>query len=311
VLVQALHPPDATPSIKRAWTGGDAAGARALAEQDLRDAITSGPLQQQGFAVEALARVRAPAAAQLLYAALKASLDVRVKAARALGELGLPDAAPKVRAALDGSGDPVKVELAAVLYRLGDKAGQEILNRALKDPAKRLDAALAMAESGDDSGRAVLADVLAPGRAGRGQWRRAAGGLVKLGDANARKLLEAELAQPDVTRSVGAAELLARAGDAGAQEYLARVVAGKKVTRMGDAAMALARLGDKRALGWVVDGLASSDPDERKLAIAICGLLAADATRHIGAIATLATDDPVPSVRMTAEAALLGLLDVR
>ncbi|HEX7841190.1 MAG TPA: protein kinase [Kofleriaceae bacterium] len=296
-----------SPTIESMFAAGDAAGGRALAEHNLRDAIASGTLQQQGFAVDAIALARVPATAPLLYTALKASPEVRVKAARALGELALPDAAPKVRAALAASGDRIKIELAAVLYRLGDKDARAILNRATEDPGMRLAAASAMAESADDAGRAVLADILEATPPGRESWRRAAGGLVALGDARARKLLEGELAQPDVTRSVGAAELLARAGDAKARELIARDAADKDFSRPGDAAVALARLGDKRALGWVVTGFASSDVDERKLALAICGMLAADATTHTGTIAKLATDDPDLRVRMTAEAVLLGL----
>jgi HEAT repeat protein len=142
---------------------------------------------------------------------------------------------------------------------------------------------------------------------GRKQWRRAAGGLVRLGDAGSRKLLEGELAQPDAARSVGAAALLARAGDAGARAQLARSAADPEFARSGEAAVALARLGDLRALGWVARGLASSDAEERKHALAVCGALAPDAATHAGAIAKLATDDPDPSVRMTAEAVLLGL----
>jgi HEAT repeat protein len=299
------------PAIKDLVLAGDLAGARPIAEQHLRDAISSGTLQQQGFAVDALALVRLPAAAPLLYAALKGAPEVRVKAARALGELALPDAAPKVRAALAESGEKLKVELAAVLYRLGDKDARAILQRAIEEPGLRLTAALAMAESGDDAGRATLADIVEATPPGREQWRRAAGGLLTLGDARARKLLEAELAQPDAARSVGAAELLARAGDARARELLARVAADQDFARRGDAAVALARLGDQRALGWVVDGFKSADPDERTLALAVCGLRVDGAATHTGAIATLATDDPDLRVRVTAEAVLLGLGGIR
>jgi len=299
--------PAAPRSIKDAVDAGSIAGGRALANQDLQGAIASGDLQRQGFAVDALARARVPAGAPLLYAALEAAPEVRVKAARALGDLVLPDAAPKLRRRLAESGDKVKVELAAAGYRLGDKDARAILMRAIQDPGMRLVAALAMAESADDGGRAVLADVVGTMPPGREQWRRAAGGLVKLGDANARKLLESELAQPDPARSVGAAELLARAGDAGARELLARVVADKDFARRGDAALALARLGDRRALDWVGDGLASTDPEDRMLALSVFGTLATGATGNTRAIATIATDDPDPRVRMTAEAIVLGL----
>jgi HEAT repeat protein/tRNA A-37 threonylcarbamoyl transferase component Bud32 len=295
------------PTIAGMVAAGDAAGARAHAEQDLREVIASGTLEQQGVVVDALGLARVPAAAPLLYAALDGPVDVRVKAARALGELALPDAATKVRAALDESGGPIRVELAAVLYRLGDKDARAILKRATEDPSMRLTAAIAMAESSDDAGRAVLAEVLEAMPRGCDPWRRAAGGLLALGDANARKLLESELAQPDATRSVGAAELLARAGDARARELLARDAADQEFAQQGGAAAALARLGDHRALGWVAGGLASADADERKLALSICGLLAAGATTHARAIAKLATDDPDLRVRMIAEAVLLGL----
>src|SRR5262249_10541830 len=159
---------------------------------------------------------RVPAAAPLLYAALDGPADVCIKAARALGELALPDAAPKVRAALPGSGGRIRVELAAVLYRLGGQdAGASLkrptespsTERTTEDPSMRLTAAIAMAESSDAAGRAVLAEILQAEPRGGDRWRRAAGGLVALGDAGARKLLESELAQPDATRSVGAAEL--------------------------------------------------------------------------------------------------------
>lgn len=284
------------------------ARVRALAEQHLREAIGSGTLQQRGFAVDALALAHSPAGTRLLYLALQGPPDVRVKAARALGELGLPDAATRLRDALAQSGDKLKVEISAALYRLGDQDVHMILKRATEEPATRLTAALAMADAGDDAGRAVLADVLQTLDEARADgWRLAAGGLLELGDAAPRKALEAELAQPDATRAVGAAALLARAGDARAREQLARNTADEDFTRRGEAAVALARLGDQRALGWVAQGFASPDDEERKLALAVCGLLAAHATTHTGAIAKLAADDPNESVRMTAEAVLLGL----
>src|SRR6185503_10498848 len=189
--------PPARRSIADAFAAGDAAGARALAEDDLRDAIASATLQRQGFAVDALALARAPATAPLLYVALRSPPEVRLKAARALGELALPDAAPKVRAALAESGEKLKVELAAVLLQLGDRDARPIVVRALDDRGQQLTAALALADAGDSAGRAVLAETVRALPAGREPWRRAAAALVKLGDASARKLLQGELSQPD------------------------------------------------------------------------------------------------------------------
>jgi HEAT repeat protein len=249
-----------------------------------------------------------PAGAPLLYLALGGPPDVKVKAARGLGELGLPDAARRVRQALAGSGEKLKLELAAALYRLGDRDARAMLRRGLEEPSMRLTAALAMAEAGDDTGRTVLADIVQTATAGGPSWRRAAGGLLALGDASARRLLDGELAQPDAARSLGAAELLARAGDEKARALLARAAADEEErARPGEAAAALARLGDRRAVGWIARGLASPDAEARRLALAICGMLAADATGHTAAIAKLAADDPDLRVRMTAEAVLLGL----
>ncbi len=300
--------PATTGSIKDKQATGDLDAMHTLAEQSVHDAIASGNLQQQGQAVDALALVHAPKAAPLLYLALKGSPELRVKAARALADLALPDAAPKVRAALGESGDKVKVELAVSLHRLGDKDALAILKRAVGDPGMRLTAAVALADAGDDKiARPVLADIFESTPAGREQWRRAAGGLLKLGDAKARAALEGELAQPDATRSVPAAELMARAGVPKAPEYLARVVADKDFTRRGEAAVALARLGDNHGLVWVPDGLASADVEERKLAIATCALLPDGGAKYVREIAGLASDDPDRSVRLTAAAALLVL----
>jgi len=302
--VVQVKPP---PTLEQLILAGDLAEAHKRAAQDLLAAIEHGSLQDQGFAVDALGMARVKQGAPLLYQALKASSpDVLVKAAHALADLGLPDAAPKLRAALSGAGGKVSVELAAALFRLGDKDARAALLRALEDPGQRLIAAAALADAADDGGRAVLIDLIETMPHEREAWRRAAGALLKLGDANARKLLEAELAQPEPLRSVGAAALLARARDANARDQLVRAVADPDFTRRGEAALALARLGDRRAADWIPDGSASGDAEQRAFAAAICGLLGADAAAHTKALAA-ATNDKVPSVRMSAEAAVLGL----
>jgi len=294
-------------SIKDLYVAGNAEGARGLAKQHLAEAIGSGQLQQQGFAAEALGMAHVPAGAPLLYTALGKELDVRVKAAQALGKLGLPDAAPKLRAALAASGERGKVEIAAVLYRLGDKDARAILVRPIEDQRLRLIAASALAETSDDAARGMLAEILKSNERGTERWLRAAGGLVKLGDGPARKLLEGELSQADGPRAVGAAAMLAGAGDAKARDQLVREMSDDSFPRAGDAAVALATLGDKRALGWVTRGFASDDAEDRLRALEICGLFPTDAATHREMIATIATSDTQLRVQLTAEAVLLGL----
>ncbi|MBA2544160.1 MAG: protein kinase [Deltaproteobacteria bacterium] len=275
------------------------------AETAIKEAIASGNLQQQGQAVDALALVRHINTAPHLYTALKGSPEIRVKAARALGDLELPDAAPKIRAALAESGDKVKVELAAVLVKLGDKDALAILKRAVSDPGMKLAAAIALAESGDDkTAKPVLAELFESTPAGREQWRRSAYGLTKLGDAKAKAALEGELAQPDAARAVAAAELLALTGDAKAKDYLKRVGVDPDFARRAEATIALARMGSSDTATWLDNGFKSADAEERKLAIAISALIK-DITRD-GELAKLAADDPDRSVRLTAAAALIA-----
>ncbi len=300
----------ASPStIKQQFAAGDHGAVQKLAEASLHEALASGDAAQQNQAVDALAGASAPAGAPLLYLALKGSPEIRVKAAHALGELALPDGAPKVRAALDDSGDKVRVELAATLYALGDKDALAILKRAVGDPGVRLTAAVALATAGDDKdAHPVLADIMEGTPAGREQWRRAAAGLWKLGDAKAKSALDAELAQPDAARAVAAAMLLAGGGDAPARAYLVRVAADKDFARRGEASAALAQLGEASALDWATDGLRSTDVEERKLAIAACARLARrGGDKLAGGVAGLATDDPDRGVRLAADAALLAL----
>jgi serine/threonine-protein kinase len=284
------------------------AAAVAIGEPALRAAIASGDPQLQGQAVDALALVSIPKGAPLLYTALKGGPELRVKAARALAAMKLPDAAPKVRAALDDSGDRVRVELAASLTALGDKDALAIMRRAASDPAMRLVAAAALADAGDASdARPVLTEIFDTTPEGREQWRRAAGGLLAIGDDRGRLALEAELSQHDPTRVVAAAEILVAHGDPKAHDLLARIAADPDHANRGAAALVLARLGDAAALDWVATGLASSDAAERKQAIAACAQLAARAQAFARTIAKLATDDPDRSVRLAADAAAMAL----
>jgi hypothetical protein len=137
---------------------------------------------------------------------------------------------------------------------------------------------------------------------GRDQWLRAAQALLALGDDKAKAALEAELSQADPLRATSAAEVLAKTQPK-ALDLLGRQVADPEFARRGDAAVALARLKDERAKAWVPTGLKSSDPEERKLAIAVVALL--EDTARAGELAALAEADPDRGVQLTAAAALL------
>jgi serine/threonine-protein kinase len=306
-----VDPPPASPrgpSFKALFASGGAAAVRHQAELDLRETITSGRLQERGIAIDAIAASHSPAGAPLLYIALGGPPEIAPKAARALGELALPDAAPELRTAYGKVDQLIRNDVAAVLFRLGDKDARAGLVSMLGQPGvTRFTAATALAAGGDDAGRAVLGDFIASRPQGSDQWRRAAIGLVELGDPHAHALLESELSQTDPVRAVGAATALARAGDTRAKDQLGRMVGDAKLARSGAAAVALAELGDPRAVEWIDRGLASADADDRVHALAVCGLTAAAAASHAAAIAQIATDDQELRVRMTAEAVLLGL----
>jgi HEAT repeat protein len=285
----------------------ETAKAPPIGEPALRVAIASGEPQLQGQAVDAIALASPAKAAPLLYTALHGGPELRVKAARALAAMQLPDAAPKVRDALQASGDRVRVELAASLIALGDKDAVAIVKRGTANPATRLIAAVALADTGHpDDARPALVEIFEATPEGRDAWRRAARGLAAIGDDRGRVALRGELAQHDPTRAVAAAEILAAQGDPKAHELLARVAADPDHASRGDAALALARLGDAAALDWVATGFASRDPGERKQAIAACALLAKQAGPCAQTVAKLASDDPDRSVRLTADAAVMA-----
>jgi HEAT repeat protein len=308
--------PDAAPrpaeSIRSKLDSGDLAGARELAAQGLRDALGSGNSQQKSAALAALEQVPTPETAPFLYGLLTGTPEIRIRAARALRQLELPDAAPKLWSALETSGDKVKVELAACLLSLGDKSAIAIVKRALEEPGNKLVAAVALATTGDKAlgalARPILEEIFGSTPEGRETWRWAAEGLLAIGDVGAKQALAAELFQRDASRAVAAAALLFAAGDEGARGYLERALADPEYTRRGEAALALARGHSTAGLRWVAQGLKSGDADERKMAIAVAALLWKDGgDEHRTELATLASGDPDPGVRLVTDAALLRL----
>ncbi len=279
---------------------------RAIAEEPLREALLSKDLAEAGDAVAALELAATPRTASLLYLALQGPPELRRQAANVLGRLDVPEAAPRVRAALDASGDRLRVELAAVLAELGDHDATAILRRGLEEPGARLLAAVGLVAAGEgETARPVLQEIFARAPRGRAEWTRAAGALLKLGDEGARAALVEELAQPDAARAVQAAAVLAGGGAAEGRGYLARVLGDREFTRRGEAGLALARLGDRAALVFVAPGLGGADPAERRLAAAIAAHLG-DATQ-LETLVQMAQKEPDRRARLTAAAAVLAV----
>jgi tRNA A-37 threonylcarbamoyl transferase component Bud32/HEAT repeat protein len=299
---------------------GDLAAVKREAHASLEAALGGDPGGAR-VAVEAMILARTPALAPLLYRALEGSPPLRVGAARALRELGLPDAAPKIRAAMSRSGGRIAVELAGALLVLGDPAAMPVIERALAGgPAEQLIAAAAVAEAvGGDrevpgairaSARAALDATLRQTTPGRDRWRAAAGALARLGDPAAIEALARELAASDPGRAVAAAAILSALDDPASAEYLERVIADEGFAARGAAAVALARAGGVEALELVGPVLADpgADPDLTRWAIAVAATLAEQGgAKHAAAIAERAGAADIDArVRATALAALVA-----
>jgi hypothetical protein len=224
-----------------------------------------------------------------------------------LRSLAVPEAAPKLRAVMSGSGDKVRVELAAAMAVLGDADAAKLLESAVADETTGLTAAATLAEIGkvSEAVRARLTETYADTPRGRERWRIAAEGMARLDDDAARKALTEELAQSDAPRAIAAAAALVRLGDDAGRAYLERVVADASFAARPAAALALARANGAGALAFVPDGLASTDADTRMIAIAVVARLGKQAAQHLGAVAKLADTDADPRVRIVATAALL------
>ena len=298
------------------------------------------PLAVELDTVEAIRMVAGRDQIALLYQALDDRPPLSIEAARVLRDLGVLEAAPRIRAVLDRHGGRSRVELAACLVEMGDDDARDIARRSLDDVQHiRLVAAAALARAGHGDDRpadvaAVLREIFAqPGHIGRRDWRLAASGLLALGDADARTALRQELAHGEIERAVAAAEILARANDPVGLQALRRRADDPGSPGRGRAALLLATLaqetrqspgpgpgksGDKSgeksgddagdpasALEFIAEGSTSQDPRDRRLAAAIAGRLARrGGARFAETLVALATGDEDRRVRITAQIAL-------
>ena len=248
------------------------------------------PLEVDRATVEAIALVGAThtEARRVLYAALEREPPLAVASLRALRALKLPDAAGRIRPRLADYTGAIRAELAMTLADLDDLDAVGALEQVLTGDDRRiaLAAAVTLARAGHDRDRVreVLADGLSSAPHGGERWRRAATGLATLGDAAALTALAGELAHRDPMRVVSAAEILARQREAPdapkAMAVLRRVCRDTPEERRDakharrQASLALAKLGDPAALAFVPHGLASTEPDDRRYAVAVAARLA-------------------------------------
>ena len=138
----------------------------------------------------------------------------RLRAAVALADAG-KIAAPVMRAAVDAAPPTVRRALlqtaSARLVKLGDAGWIEELKKRLAgtDQAARLDAAQALARSGDDAATRALVE-LASGATDPADGVEAAAVLAELGEAHGRRALETALASPSAPARARAATALGR-----------------------------------------------------------------------------------------------------
>ncbi len=114
--------------------------------------------------VESRSRLAVPAIADVLADARE---EHRAAAADALGRLGAPDAAARLRPLLEDPAFPVRVAAAGALYRLGDNSGVALLEQLLasEHAAVRLGAADAMSARPTPAWHAVVRELTRAGDA--------------------------------------------------------------------------------------------------------------------------------------------------
>lgn len=300
----AAAQPEAT-GLAAVWAR-DRAEAASQASETLRESMRAEKRSIRAAAIGALEAVGEPALAPLLYEALDGQPELKVRGARALGRLRLPEAAGKVRAALSRSSDRLRVELAVVMVELGDKDAVALLEGAMRDsPRDRFSAAVALAPLGNKEAVEIVASTFASAPAGKPRWLRAGQALIQSGDEKARDAIAAELRQVDPRRVMDAALVLGELGDDEAVETLTRLVADETFELRGEAALALAGRSDPAARVFIADGLASAAARDRQLAAAIAARLGR--AERGAELAAMAAGDADVAARLTANAALVVL----
>jgi len=239
--------------------GGDEA-ARALASALRRQRETHVRVR----AIRALAATRERCALKPLLHALDTDVAlVKIEAARALGSLGDPGAAPRLRREFADGGalTAVRVAVASTLARLGDAGGIEVLERAASSRSPELGALAlqglaAVAASADparDGGaartraRAVQVIATSLGSPYAPVWGVALRAIARLRPAGALGVLDAlERAAPEVRLRARIAR--AAFGGTGSRDVLERALVHPAFDIRAVAAEILGLLGDRNAV---------------------------------------------------------------
>ncbi|MHC4248988.1 MAG: HEAT repeat domain-containing protein, partial [Planctomycetota bacterium] len=271
----ALRIEAAVPLLARLARGSDAAAAPAVGALGVIGGDGAAKALAAAFArqrethfririIRALGVTRAKRALKPLLRAFSSDLAlVRIEAARALGNLGDPGAAPHLRAAL-AEGDAltaVKVAAASTLARLGDPGGLDVLERAASSRSPELGAvairglaavAAATGPSADDRAqrtrmRAVQTIAVALGSRYAAVWGEALRALARLKPADAVRVLDAlGGAAPEVRLRARVAK--AAFGGAGAREVLEEALTNPAFELRAASAEILGLLGDRAAV---------------------------------------------------------------
>jgi HEAT repeat protein len=246
--------------VLQVWPVGRSEKRGAAAPRAVEPAARTGEVppvaaRSSGEPAEAARQTPAPPDPDALYRAavaelgrLSSSSSPRMKrlAAQALARTGDPAALAALRGLLGEEQSQLgRIQIAYSLARAGDKAALEELKKQLGAERRdvRLDAARALVQLGDDSGRKTLRAMLPLDNYRLG----AAGLLARLKDAEGIKALRGEMTKKTSAENVMRAVVaLGRAGEVDVQEQLRTIVYDRRYN-VG-AADALAALGDAAAV---------------------------------------------------------------
>lgn len=216
----------------------------------------------------------------------------RREAARQMASYPSADVAEALLGALEDPDPQVRLQAAAAVGQVGVPGAVPILTDWLNDaePAVRSSAAHALGRIGDPRSGEALARLLADSRAG--VRRAAVDALARIGGDGAVVSLLAHLDEADTSVRVAVIDALARIGDGRALvPLMAQAAEAAPEVRLATL-RALGGIGDVRALPLLLSAIADGKPAQRNAAIAALGRL-----RLAGATDTLVERLQMPEPR--------------